>query len=80
MGMHKGLIGKSEWGGSVGDKTLADYLRRKNRQEAFNNVNEEKKLTFEEWFVNNVGYPQRMTAPDQRDIFYRCWKAAQENM
>ena len=50
MGMHKGLIGKSEGGGSAGDKTLADYLRRKNRQEAFNHVNEEKKQSFQEWY------------------------------
>ena len=45
MSMHKGLIGQSDGGGSVSptyeDKTLGDYIARKQRDEAFEVVQSE---------------------------------------
>lgn len=76
MSMHKGLIGKSDGGGSA-DLTLGDYIARKQRAAAFDEVAKEKKLTmkltFEEWlktFADNNG-----CAP----TLYEVWEAAQEN-
>lgn len=50
------------------EKTLSDYIRRKTRHDAFNQVNAEKKLTFDEWIKDNL------TASAEA-----IWKAAQEN-
>lgn len=88
MGMHKGILGQSEGGGSVGDKTLDDYIRRKQRAEAFAAVAQEKKLTFEEWmetqFKGVYGYDK--TSPDDFILWGMpgrlvrvIWNAAQEN-
>lgn len=75
MSMHKGLIGKSEGGGSVNDKTLGDYINRKYRQDAFDAVAEEKKLKFHQWYAihkNEIRFDY--------DTAYLVWKAAQENV
>ena len=84
MGMHKGLIGQSEGGGSVKptyeDKTLGDYIARKTRQDAFDQVAQEKRLTFDEWY--NRYYPpcERPWPFDTyRSMCLDVWKAAQEN-
>lgn len=42
MAMHKGLIGKSEGGGSA-DLTLGDYINRVQRRDAFDQVAQEQK-------------------------------------
>jgi hypothetical protein len=72
--MHKGLIGKSEGGGSVNDKTLGDYIARKQQQDAFDTVAKEKKLKFHEWYPLN----KHLLAFDH-DQALIVWVAAQEN-
>lgn len=81
MSMHKGLIGKSEGGASVkhldrGEEvTLGDYIHRKTRQEAFDAVANEKKLSFDEW------YQRRLIEFDgEHPSAAVVWKAAQENV
>lgn len=75
MSMHKGLLGQSEGGASV-DQTLGDYITRKYRDDAFNQVNAEKKLTFEQWLAkSSFVEPDTTTHEWLKD----CWKAAQEN-
>ena len=62
------------------DKTLADYIRRKNQQDAFNTVAQEKKLTFEEWCDQFYPYSERNWPEDHYySMLFACWKAAQEN-
>lgn len=79
MSMHKGLIGKSEGSGSVGDKTLGDYIVRKQRQDAFDAVAKENKLTFDEWYTNWYNkLPQYRGFVNREDI-RAAWTAAQEN-
>lgn len=75
MGMHKGLIGKSEGGGSA-DLTLGDYITRKQRAAAFDDVAKEKKLSFDDWLRRSS-----FVIPDATiyDWLSDCWKAAQEN-
>lgn len=77
MAMHKGLIGKIEGGGSApaNDVTLADYIRRKTRTEAFEMVAKENKLTFEEWYQRRL-IEFDGTHPSAAVV----WKAAQENV
>lgn len=43
MSMHKGLIGKADGGGSA-DLTLGDYITRKQRAAAFDDVAKDKYL------------------------------------
>jgi hypothetical protein len=62
------------------DKTLGDYIQRKIRGEAFTQVVQENRLTFNEWvrkrFPNGVdGYAGMLNMGDLE----QCWKAAQEN-
>lgn len=92
MSMHKGICGQTEGGSSVSfdrypymkhstadetEKTLAQYIRRKQQDEAFNAVKEEKKLTFEEWWntIGVLGYGKLFEKPQCEGI----WNAAQEN-
>ena len=86
MGMHKGLIGKSDGGASTTqDKTLGDYIRRKSVHDAFERVREEKKLTFDEWYLQSgwASKHQRLLSLDDADaaryIMSVSWAAAQEN-
>ena len=67
MSMHNGMCGHI--GPASCDQTLADYIHRKSRTDAFNQVNaEKKKLTFDEWIENN-----------QDASAEAIWYAAQEN-
>lgn len=72
LDLNNGMSGRKE------DITLADYIQRKTRNDAFNQVAEEKKLTFEEWWEkNNTEFPywyQINIVPAKA-----IWKAAQEN-
>lgn len=86
MSMHKGLLGQSHGGSSVSghkeDTTLGDYIARKQRQAAFEDVAQEKKFTFDEWYEEN-----RTSATNQiiisgmtfEEWLFFAWKAAQEN-
>jgi len=64
------------------DTTLGDYIARKQQQVAFEDVAQEKKLTFDEWYAEN-----RTSATNQLIIsgmtfeewLFFAWKAAQEN-
>ena len=67
---------------AVTDKTLADYIRRKQLQDAFDAVAlenqaraNEKKMTFDEWLQHRYA----AVAPSFRSDMEECWKAAQEN-
>lgn len=89
MSMHKGIIGQSEGGATVSerkeDTTLGDYIQRKLRQDAFDSVANEKKLTFDEWYSQS-GWPALHTqlslddADSCKYIMHQAWKAAQENV
>ena len=78
MSFHKSSMGRgSDWGRN--DHTLADYIRRKNQDEAFKQVVAEsasKKLTFEEWWETQVfaGFKD-----DPVGYLRNVWQAAQEN-
>jgi len=79
--MSKGLLGQLQSGASC-DITLGDYIARKQQQVAFEDVAQEKKLTFDEWYAEN-----RTSATNQLIIsgmtfeewLFFAWKAAQEN-
>lgn len=60
------------------DQTLTDYIARKRRQDAFDTVAAEKKMTFEEWYESYVGIPVQRE-PGDISLIRACWKAAQEN-
>lgn len=80
MSFHKSTMGRgSDWGRN--DHTLADYLRRKNQQDAFDVVKLENKLTFEEWAEDSqIPYRSVETKQDLWDYLQLAWKAAQENI
>ena len=78
MSMHKGLLGQSEGGASV-DQTLSDYIARKYRDDAFNQVNAEKKLAFEQWYTEWVKNLAEYRGFINKDDMHTAWKAAQEN-
>jgi len=105
MGMHKGMIGKSEGGASVPkeksiakkyaeqkladdmkmfytmEHTLTDYIQRKTRHDAFEQVNKENKMTFEEWYSTapNGPWSWQFGVKEFKECMEACWKAAQEN-
>jgi hypothetical protein len=84
MSMHKGMLGPDRNPGSVSDVTLADYVQRKTRQEAFNSVQQERKLTFEEWYKESGWFATHTNlslddADSSKYIMMQAWKAAQEN-
>lgn len=76
MSMHKGLIGKSDGGGSA-DLTLGDYIARKQRAAAFDEVAKEKKLvgkrTLEEW-LDDFEFSH-----GRQPTYHEVWQVAQEN-
>lgn len=80
MSFHKGILGQQFGGATVNnDQTLGDYIARKQRQEAFDVVAQEKKMTFDEWWKE---FSQRYSLDDCDSLcvdFQRCWEAAQEN-
>ena len=77
--MHNGMCGHT--GPASCDQTLADYIHRKSRTDAFNQVNaEKKKLTFEDWWytgTNSVNNPYPHGTP--KFWAYEGWIKAQEN-
>ena len=75
MSMHKGLLGQSEGGASV-DQTLGDYITRKYRQIALEEVAQERKLAFEEWLKTNPFFTNT-TDKDIRRWLEAYWNAAQ---
>lgn len=80
MSMHKGLIGQSEGGGSIGssfanaqEKTLSDYINRKYKQDAF----EANRMTYNAWL--NYRFPAGFENFDgnlSENDLRQCWIAA----
>lgn len=60
------------------DITLGDYIARKTRQDALNQVNQESKLTFDEWYKINWKSCKSGNF-DFHDTLLLVWQAAQEN-
>ena len=55
MSMHKGILGQQFGGATVQqDQTLGDYIHRKRRAAAFDEVAQEKKMTFEEFMLKRT--------------------------
>lgn len=78
MSMHKGILGQQFGGATVQqDQTLGDYIHRKRRAAAFDEVAQEKKMTFEEWFKQ---YNQQVGLPPAYEVAEAAWKAGQENV
>lgn len=77
MSMHKGLLGQSHSGASC-DITLGDYIARKQQQVAFEDVAQEKKLTFDEWWTLQV-ISGKYDGAFEHELAYEAWNAAQEN-
>ena len=63
------------------DITLADYIERKTKHDAFEQVAQEKKLTFDEYYRQTKQELGRlaMRKDGGRAMYYHVWKAAQEN-
>lgn len=64
----------------VNDVTLGDYITRKQQQVAFEDVAQEKKLTFDEWWSQ---YAPRHFSIDEANsvkVYYKHgWEIGQEN-
>lgn len=64
----------------VNDVTLGDYIARKQQQIAFEDVLQEKKLTFDEWWSQ---YAPRHFSIDEANsvkVYYKHgWEIGQEN-
>lgn len=58
--------------------SLADYIRRKTRDEAFIAVAAERKLTFENYWIKQ-GFDTDSSMLRLKHEFELCWKSAQEN-
>ena len=59
------------------DKTLADYITRKSKHDALTKVNNEKKMTFDEWCkAENLYYSYHI---QEIDLMRLGWEAGQEN-
>jgi len=56
------------------DVSLGDYIARKQRQDAFDAVAAEKKMSFNTWWELNY-----KNLSMQYDDFAFCWDAAQKN-
>lgn len=57
------------------DKTLADYIARKQRAAAFDEVAKEKKLSFDQWWRKHQGRDMGVS----ESLAEHIWNAAQEN-
>lgn len=84
MSMHKGLLGQSQGGSSVAkrkeDTTLGDYITRKQQQIAFEDVAQEKKLTFDEWWSQYAPRHFSLDDADSVKVYYQHgWEMGQEN-
>jgi hypothetical protein len=71
MSFHKSLLGRGE------DRTLGDYIQRKTKQDAFDTVVTEQKLSFKSWWesVGVWSFGNYMEVQQAESI----WNAAQEN-
>jgi len=58
-----------------GQSTLSDYIRSINRAQAFDDVAQEKKLTFDEWYVSMFG-SGNWYSPDVVGVFKIIWNDA----
>ena len=76
MSFHKGICGQSEGGGSAKDLTLGDYINRIIRNQALDDVAQERKLSFREWYIRNELLTYNKT---EYDCMEMAWKAGQEN-
>lgn len=69
----------------VNDITLGDYIARKTKHDALNQVNQERKLTFDEWYTQSgwAATHEYVCSLDDADsceyIMRAAWNAAQEN-
>lgn len=68
MSMHKGMLGRDKDGPGSADLTLADYIHRKVRQDAFDQVALEKK-------IECCGNPLRgcMDCPPPKKLTFEEW-------
>lgn len=64
---------------STADQTLGDYIARKSKHDALTAVNNEKKLTFDEWFNDRCGSDTYTQQEDIKSRMQWAWEAAQEN-
>lgn len=77
--LHKGILGQQFGGATVKeDTTLGDYIARKQRQDAFDSVANERKLTFDKWYEQNQP-PRFWTTGDFVNYLRLVWQAAQDN-
>lgn len=60
------------------DTTLNDYIRRKNQDAAFEQVKQEKKLTFDEWYASETSSHFWNDSCEEADYLSakRAWNAA----
>jgi hypothetical protein len=58
------------------EQTLAEYINRVKRGDAFDQVAREQHLTFDEWYAQNELATYDKT---EHDCMKMSWKAAQEN-
>ena len=61
------------------ERTLGDYIARKTRHDAFTAVAAEKKLTFEEWWSQQLPVYEDKPFEYMVDAAEAAWQAAQEN-
>ena len=54
-----------------GQRTLSDYIRSIKRAEALDDITQDKKLTFEEWYK-----PEFAVTEDEYERLVVCWDAA----
>lgn len=64
--------------GQIHLEPLGDYIARVQREEAFNSVAKEKKLSCNEWVIKNP--PKGLnTTGEFMDYIQLVWKSAQDN-
>lgn len=62
------------------DITLGDYITRKQQQVAFEDVAQEKKLTFDEWWSQYAPRHFSLDDADSVKVYYQHgWEMGQEN-
>ena len=61
------------------DVVLGDYIARKQRDEAFDAVAKEHKLTFAEWYWDGPFGDTIENSKDKEYFALKVWRAAQEN-
>lgn len=61
------------------DTTLSDYITSIKRRDALDQVAQEKKLSFDEWYVSLKAKPGQMPYDDWFIGMQAAWQAGQEN-